>query len=98
MSRCGVLIQQSAAQVTEDKQRYNEQQRTQYRYQQYTSDQLVQSLGVDWRGRAAACPPVARDHVTIPGLRDGRISKLRKRWSILLSVRLGCHLTNPGTI
>ena len=78
MFRCGVLIQQSDARVNEDKQRYNEQQRTQYRYLQYTSDQLFRSLGVDWRGCAAACPPVARDHVTIPGLRDGRVSKLRK--------------------
>jgi len=84
VSRCGVLIQQSDARMNEDKQRYNEQQRTQYRYLHYTSDQLVRSLGrslgVDWRGRAAARPaPVARDHVTITGLSDGRISKLRKQ-------------------
>ena len=47
----------------------------------YKRERLAyRSLRVDWRGRAAACPaPVARDHVTIPGLRDGRISKLRKQ-------------------
>jgi len=48
---------------------------TQYRYPQYTSDQLFRSLGVDWRRRAAAHPPVARDHVTITGLSDGRVLK-----------------------
>ena len=31
------------------------------------------------RTRSRASTPVARDHVTIPGLRDGRISKLRKQ-------------------
>ena len=40
---------------------------------------LYRSLRVDWRGRAAARPaPVARDHVTITGLSDGCVSKLRK--------------------
>ena len=63
--------------MNEDKKQYNHNKKHNTDIHN-TSDQLIQSLGVDWRGRAAACPPVARDHVTIAGLRDGRVSKLGK--------------------